>query len=157
MVAPFRRRLPDDQGQACNSAISPTLENPIASDRAFTKLGPGGFSSRFHALIIYLVVLPLAVTWLTLLRDARHSPLGRRCPCIEKRPGTIAVPGRFVLPASYAATCFTNGAVVLISILRGKAAAATGAVISNTPCTYSAVNFSTFTPSGSARVLSNTP
>jgi hemoglobin len=46
---------------------------------------------------------------------------------------------------------------VLTSILRGKAAAATGAVISNTPFTYSAVSFSTFTPSGSVSVRSNTP
>ncbi len=37
-----------------------------------------------------------------------------------------ATPGRIMLPASYAAICFTNGAVVLTSILRGKAAAATG-------------------------------
>jgi hypothetical protein len=36
MVAPFQRRLPDDQGEACNSAISPTLENPIASEKLFT-------------------------------------------------------------------------------------------------------------------------
>ena len=75
----------------------------------------------------------------------------------RKRPGTVAAPSRFVLPASYAAICLTNGAIVLTSILRGKAAAATGAVISNTPFTYSAVSFSTFTPSGSASVRSNTP
>ena len=74
-----------------------------------------------------------------------------------KRPGTVAAPGRFVLSASYAAICLTNGDIVLTSILRGKAAAATGAVISNTPFTYSAVSFSTFTPSGSVSVRSNTP
>ena len=93
----------------------------------------------------------------------RRSPLGlvprmrRGAPANRKRPGTVGVPGRFVLSASYAAICLANGAVVLISILRGKAAAATGAVTSNTPFTYSAVSFSTFTPSGNARVLSNTP
>lgn len=65
--------------------------------------------------------------------------------------------GPFVLLATYAAICFTNGAVVLISIFRGKAATVIGAVISNTPFTYSAVNFSTITPSGSVIVLSNTP
>ena len=65
--------------------------------------------------------------------------------------------GPFALLAAYAAICLANGSVVLISILRGKAAAATGAVISNTPFTYSAVSFSTLTPSGSASVLSNTP
>jgi hypothetical protein len=84
-------------------------------------------------------------------KDAKGAPIK------EKRPRTVAAPGRFVLPASYAAICLTNGAVVLTSILRGKAAAATGAVISNTPFTYSAVSFSTFTPSGSVSVLSNTP
>ena len=53
--------------------------------------------------------------------------------------------------STYAAICFVSGTVVLISILRGRAAAATGAVISRTPFTYSAISFSTFTPSGRVR------
>lgn len=115
---------------------------------------------RFHAFITTSLPLPLAVTGLTLLRDAGHATVpkvqgGARAN--RKRPGTVAVPGCFVLPASYAAICLTNGAIVLTSIFRGKAVAATGAVISNTPFTYSAVSFSTFTPSGSASVRSNTP
>jgi hypothetical protein len=65
--------------------------------------------------------------------------------------------GPSVLPATYAAICFTNGAVVLTSIFRGKAATLIGAAISNTPFTYSAVSFSTITPSGSVSDLSNTP
>lgn len=65
--------------------------------------------------------------------------------------------GPFVLAFAYAAICFAIGAAVLISIFRGNAATAIGAVISSTPFTYSAVNFSTITPSGSVSVLSNTP
>lgn len=61
------------------------------------------------------------------------------------------------LGGTYAAICFVSGTVVLISILLGKATAATGAVISRTPFTYSALNFSVFTPSGSSMVLSNFP
>ena len=66
-------------------------------------------------------------------------------------------PGPFILLATYAAICFTDGVVALISIFRGKAATVIGAVISNTPFTYSAVSFSTITPSGSVIVLSKTP
>jgi hypothetical protein len=58
--------------------------------------------------------------------------------------------------STYAAICLTNG-VVLISILRGSAAAATGAVISRTPFTNSATNFSVATPSGSSSSRSNLP
>jgi hypothetical protein len=59
--------------------------------------------------------------------------------------------GPLTLPATYAAICFANGAVVLTSIFRGKAAMVIGAAISNTPFTYSAVSFSTITPSAIAR------
>ena len=112
---------------------------------------------RFHPLITTSAAIPLAVTWLTLLRDAGHSPTRKRAPIQGKAARNRCSSGPFALLAAYAAICLANGAVVLTSILRGNAAAATGAVISNTPFTYSAVSFSTFTPSGSARVLSNTP
>lgn len=156
MVAPFRRRLQGDQGQACNAAISPILENPIASETLFTELGPGNSPGPLPPSTTSAAV-PLAVTWLTLLRDAGHSPTRKRAPIQGKAARNRCSSGPFALLAAYAAICFTNGAVVLTSILCGNAAAATGAVISNTPFTYSAVSFSTFTLSGSARVLSNTP
>src|ERR1700758_935127 len=61
------------------------------------------------------------------------------------------------VPSVQAAICLVNGTVDLISILRGRATAATGAVISNTPLIYSAVSFSVRTPSGRGRVRSKTP
>ena len=113
---------------------------------------------RFHPLITTSAAIPLAVTWLTLLRHAGHSPARKKAPIQGKSgPEPLQFRATFALLATYAAICFTSGAVVLTSILRGNAAAAMGAMISNTPFTYSAVSFSTFTPSGSARVLSNTP
>jgi hypothetical protein len=93
-----------------------------------------------------------------LLRERRQTMRAEKETA--RSPST---PARFLpllpllLLAAYAAICFTYGAVVLTSIFRGRAAAAIGAVISNTPLTYSAVNFSGRTPSGSVRTRSNTP
>src|SRR2546421_10011933 len=57
---------------------------------------------------------------------------------------------------AYAAICFDRGGV-RISIRRGNAAAATGAVISSTPFCYSAWGLSASTPSGNVKVRSNFP
>ena len=62
--------------------------------------------------------------------------------------------GPFPTAVPYAATCFVMG-TVLISIFFGSATAATGAVISSTPFSNSALIFPHFTPSGSPSVLSN--
>jgi hypothetical protein len=118
---------------------------------------PEASPGRFHVLTTTSPATHLAVTGLTLLRDAGHSPTRKRALVTRKNGPERLQSGPFAMLAAHAAICLANGAVVLISILRGKAAAATGAVISNTPFTYSAVSFSTFTPSGSVRVLSNTP
>ena len=67
------------KAQACIGAISATQENPITTERLFTELGPGSFSGPLpRTLITTSVAIPLAVTGLTLLRDARHSPTRKR-------------------------------------------------------------------------------
>src|ERR1043166_3772933 len=66
------------------------------------------------------------------------------CLVKEEGPGVLKLRAVLELRATaiYAAICFTNGAVVLISIFRGSAATAIVAVISSTPLMYSAVSFS---------------
>jgi len=62
-------------------------------------------------------------------RISRRVRMGQK----QERPGTISHPGPCGEPSVQAAICLVNGTVDLISILRGRATAATGAVISSTP------------------------
>ncbi len=86
--------------------------------------------------------------------DCAQWRKGTRPWLTSSGPGAAETPGGKAV--RYAATCFEKG-TVLISILRGKAAAAMGAVISSTPFTYSAVSLSMFTPSGIVNSLSKEP